>query len=729
MPITVLRAEKVALLQAASVAYAFTWDESPDSTAPLRHLHWGGPITEQDAIALAQVPPAETNRRHPTNTVAQPRAAAEEYPAWGVMRREESALAVELPDGVRMLSLAVAGVEQTEAPDGRPGLTISLQEQHYPLQVHLDHLLDEESGAITRSARIVNAGDEPVVINEAASASWPIPPVPAPQVRTVAGSYGAESRIHDAPLPFGRFTLESRSGISGHDAQPFMAIHQSASETDGAIWSVAVHWSGSYRLTAHLIDDQNLHLVGGVNPFDLRHELKAGAALDLPAMTGIYTGAGFDDLTYAWHRFERTHVLPRADELRPVHYNSWEAFFYGVDAAQQISLAPAVAELGVELFVIDDGWFRRRSSNTIGAGDWTPDPDRFPDGLGAVADAVHAAGMRFGIWFEPESVNPDSDLYREHPDWIYRWRPDDPPVSGQRHMLDLSRTEVQDYLIETLSSAIEEARVDYVKWDLNRPLTEPNSPAADAGEVWLTHVRGVYRVWDALRDRFPKLWLETCSSGGGRADLGALEHTHWSWPSDNTDPLDRLDIQRGYSMVHLPSTMSAWVTDSPGPLGRRDTPLRFRFHVAMTGLLAIGGDVREWTQEERALGAELVALYKEIRPLVQFGRLHRLDSPEPGFTDALIYVDDARDRGALFVFSRAVLHTGRRQVIRLRGLDPEASYLVRHTGSGDEATWSGSFLQNVGLTIALDGHYDSALLTIQRQDSDLGRAADRRLEP
>ena len=701
MSVTHLEDCDAVVLRTARTSYAFCWAQK---TTPLRHLHWGGPLTDADVRALTQIDPAV---RRNTTTAARPRASTEEYPVFGGLRREEVALKLEMPDGVRSLDLAMHDIRITD-----DDVVLILADTYYPVHVELSYRLDHASDAIIRTARVVNEGDASIFVDQAFSASWPVPARPDPTVLTLSGMYGAESRITRHQLPLGHFILESRSGIPGHDALPFIAVDSSADEEAGEVWSVAVAWSGSWKLATQLADDGATHIVAGINDFDLYHRLTPGSVLALPDTVGIYTTAGWSGITQGWHGYQRT-LLPLAQRARPVHYNSWEAAYYDVNYQQQLDLATAAAGLGVELFVIDDGWFAGRSTDDAGLGDWKPDATRFPnDAMARLSRAVHDLGMQFGLWVEPEMVNQDSDLYRAHPDWIYRWPTREPTIARHQLMLDFCRNDVQDWAIDTLNALIEEHQLDYLKWDMNRPLAEPNSCAVvDSGSVWIEHVRGLYRVWDELRRRHPNVWIESCASGGGRADLGAISRTHWVWPSDNTDPSERLEIQRGYSLLNLPMTMSAWVTDRPA-LGQRDTPLRFRFHVAMCGLLALGGDLRTWPLADLTAAREYVHLYKKIRPLVQFGQLHRLDSPDPGRTDALVYVSDNRDRAVVFIFARAVLHTTLSQLIRIRGLDPDSTYHVSNTQTGEGADFSGSFLAGHGVLVPLTGDYDSTILLL-----------------
>ena len=320
------------------------------------------------------------------------------------------------------------------------------------------------------------------------------------------------------------------------------------------------------------------------------------------------------------HDYLREQLVPHRNRLHPVLYNSWEATVFDVTKPSQVNLADLAAAMGVELFVMDDGWFHGRNHDKAGLGDWWPDETNFPNGLTPLIEQVNALGMDFGLWVEPEMVNPDSDLYRKHPDWVI-------------HFPNRARTEMRNQLILNLGAqrcaGLSDRRLDkllgehnirFIKWDMNRNVSEPGWPDApgDARELWVHYVQGVYRVWGTLRERHPAVICQSCSGGGGRADAGILRYADQIWVSDNTEAAARLGIQDGFSQVFPASTMEAWVTD----MGPR-LSLEFRFHVSMMGVLGIGGNLLDWTAEERA-DAPVGALYKQIRPIIQIGDLYRL---------------------------------------------------------------------------------------------------------
>jgi alpha-galactosidase len=678
------------LLTGAGFGYAFAVER--DGT-PLRHLHWGAPLHREDLAGLASADDARVG----SNTWSRPRAHLEELVAHGGTRFDECALLVEFADGVTSLDLRYDGGERT----GDDTLAVRLVDRHRPLDVTVHY--EVRGPALVRRLEVGNRGDETVVLARAASASWPVPWQARYRATTLSGGYAAESQIRRQPLGPGRLVLESRRGIPGHAAQPWLAVDGgdgAATEESGEIWSVAVAHGGSWKLVAELSGDGHLHLTAGAG--DARHVLAPGDRLSLPETVGVYAPTGHADLTSRWHDYERGHVLPRAGCARPVLYNSWESTFFDVRHDDQVALAKRARDLGVELFVVDDGWFASRADDHGGLGDWRADPTKLPAGVAGLADEVHALGMRFGLWVEPEAVSPDSDLYRDHPDWVYRWPGRRPTPIRYSYGLDFGRPDVQDWAYTTLDRVVREGHVDFLKWDLNRSLTDA------PGAAGLRHEAGFRAVVDRLRRAHPDLWLETCASGGGRADLATLSRFELAWPSDNTDAFERLAIQDGYAYVHAPQTMSCWVTDSPGYLSKRAIPLRFRFHVAMSGALGVGGRLGDWSAAQLTEAAGYIARYKEIRETVQLGRRFRLDAGAGRSAVCCVAADGGQ--AAVFVFAQAVRQDDGDPPIRLRGLEAAERYRDVDTG----ADFSGAFLTHHGLRPVLSGDYASELMVLSK---------------
>jgi alpha-galactosidase len=683
------------LLTGAASAYAF----AHDADGHLWHLHWGGRVQLDDLPGLLARPVDEY-----ASFGSVPRGYTEELVAWGGRRFDESTLVVGFADGTRGLELRYAGHEI----DG-DGLRVRLADAHYRFDVVLDYRVHPGYDVLVRWLELTNRTDATVTLDQAYSASWALPPGPAYRASWLHGAWGAETHLVRRALAPGRLVLESRTGTTGHQHQPWLAVDDgSATEGSGEVWSVALAYSGSWKLTAQLSHHGGLHVTGGVNDFDFRYPLAPGETLVLPEFVGLHTGAGFGSASRQWHAYTRAHVVAEPELTRPVLFNSWEATAFEVSHSGQLALAKQAAELGVELFVVDDGWFGARDDDTAGLGDWTPNPRKFPRGLAAFADDIHALGMKFGLWVEPEMVNPDSDLYRRHPDWIYHFPNRTRTTARNQSVLNLARPDVRDWMYSTLDGLLRSAPIDYLKWDMNRSISEPGG-SADDRPVWLAHVRHLYEVLDRLRAGHPGVLIESCSGGGGRADLGILRRTYQVWTSDNTDALDRLRTQEGYSQLYPANTMSCWATDVPNFLTRRSIPLRFRFHAAMCGNLGIGGDLADWSAEELAEAAGYVALYKRIRPTVQFGVQYRLASLDDGGVAAVSYVGADGDV-VVFTFVPSAHNGERHRTVRLAGLDPTAVYSDVDT----DERYSGGLLTHRGLYLRLEGDYASAVTVLRR---------------
>jgi len=686
MPVAFDPDHRLWLLSGPSQAYAVRLDPE----LGVRHVHWGAPIGLAAACALAEEPP------DPAASSYEQGAGAAELPVEGGARFGPAALIVRFADGTR----AVEWEYREHEIDGEH-LAVRLADRFYPLEVVLHYRL--AAGAIERWTEVVNTGTAELTVLRCDSAAWTAPTRPGGyRLSHLTGAWNSEFRLRRAELPVAETVLTSRRGVTSHHANPWLAVDDgTAGEEHGEVWSTTLAWSGSWRVTIHRDPGGRTQWIGGFGHEGLIYPIHPGTSLRTPVFAGVYVPDGFGAAGRTWHDYVRKAVLPHPDELRPVLYNSWEATGFDVEESGQIAQAAKAAALGVELFVMDDGWFGARTSERAGLGDWFPNPRRFPRGLKPLADEVRRLGMRFGLWVEPEMVNPDSDLYRDHPDWVlhqpHRRR------TEMRHqlVLDLSRPDVREWTHAWLDGLVGELGLDFLKWDCNRPLTE----APD--EAYLGHARAVHQIMDRLRAGHPGLRIESCAGGGGRADLGILARTDQVWPSDNTDPVDRIAIQRGFAQVFPAQVMSAWVTDSPNVTTGRSTPLRFRFHVSMAGVLGLGGDLTAWTPDELAEAAELVAAYKKIRPVVQHGAAYRLAGD--GTLTGVQYV--LGDELVILAWcpTRPYGHTPG----PLKLITTDGSYVDLDTG----AVRSGAALRTRGLPLDLPaGDHASALVRLRRTE-------------
>jgi alpha-galactosidase len=679
----------------------------------LMHLYWGSRL-----VSLIDLPSAELK---PERSSQEPglSKATEEYPPFGGLRYGETAAKVTFADGTRELDLRFATAETTER-DGLPAIIVTMRDAAYPLTVQLGYKVDVENDLIIRSVTFASEADETIRIERAFSAIWHLPRQYAPRtLTTLAGQWLGETRLQQQPIVAGTALIESRRGITGAAANPWFAI-ESTFETATETYFGALAWSGNWVIRATTDITGATAVAGGIHEHDFSWLLKSGESFTTPEFVAGFAQDGFNGARRRLHHYTREQVLPKpqASQPRPVLYNSWEATFFDVTEEGQRKLAERAARLGVELFVVDDGWFPARVNDHAGLGDWQPDPVKFPRGLKPLSEYVKNLDMQFGLWVEPEMVNADSDLYRAHPDWIYHFPTRPRSEARNQLVLNMARADVQAYLIEVLNKLVAENGIDFLKWDMNRPISEPGwsdeiERGGEAREIWVRHALGVYAVMDALRANHPDLVIESCSSGGSRADLGILRRTDQIWTSDNTHPEARLFIQEGFSLVFPARVMVAWVTDQ----GRGLLPVAYRCHVSMLGTLGIGGNLVHWSDEEMDEVANWIAIYKEIRPLVQDGDQYWLLSPHTthGEVTAIEYV--TADEAVVFAFRRADLFGEQLPRLRLLKLQPEANYRVEILGQKDSASYeaSGAELMGYGLSLPLKrGPFASCVVRLKQ---------------
>jgi alpha-galactosidase len=611
-------------------------------------------------------------------------------------------------------------------------LQITLQDSAAKVSVALRYVVDPATGIIGRSARIENHAAQALTIDRAAAASWNLPSATDYSLRYLTGTWASEWHLRTRPLTPGATELESRRGSTGDENNPWFAIERGGdwNESRGHVWFGALAWSGSWSI--HIDQDvlNQVRVTGGFNPFDFSYPLEPGQSLDTPVFYAGYTDEGIGEASRLLHQFERTRILPaRArPKLRPVLYNSWEATEFKVNDAGQQRLAEKAAALGVERFVVDDGWFGARNSDHAGLGDWVVNRDKFPNGLRPLIDKVHGLGMSFGLWVEPEMVNPDSDLYRQHPDWVLHFDGRQRSLARNQLVLNLAREDVSAHVFTMLDQLLSQNDIRFLKWDYNRNWSEPGWPqvAPDQQQkVYVAYVHNLYDILRRLRERHPGVEIEACSGGGARVDLGIMGLTDEVWPSDNTDPSDRLSIQDGFSYAYAPAVMMSWVTGSPNWVNGRSSSLDFRFLSSMQGGLGIGANILEWTPAEDAVARAYIAAYKGIRATVQSGRLYRLLSPqEQASQSATESVAADGSQAVLFAFLRQGQEAQAYPTLYLQGLDGTARYRHRlihgKAADGTPEVASGAYWMHHGIDLPLRGDLDAAAVVFDRVGSSTG---------
>ncbi len=701
-------------LDGAGVTYAMGVDEK----GYLQPLYWGAPLAAGDPLVATDPvksgdpvlvkAPGELSGFDPAGSVT-----LQEYPGQGEGLVNDPGIKALFEDGNRDLVLKY----RSHSVKGET-LIVELADIRRPLTVTLRYTIDPETGVLARSASVRNGDRRPVRVDQIASAVFTLPVGDDYRLHYLTGRHAAEWQKKDVPITPALTVLESRRGSTGHGNNPYFAIGKAGltSEDHGPVWYGALAWSGSFRISVGQDNLGRVRLMGGYNPYDFSWTLKPGETLETPIFYAGYSNAGMGGASRTFHEFEIGHILPGGVDKkpRPVVYNSWEATAFDVTEAGQEALAQKAARIGVERFVVDDGWFGARNSDKAGLGDWTVNRTKFPNGMKPLIDKVHSLGMDFGLWVEPEMVNVDSDLYRAHPDWVLNF-PGRPRTEGRNQLvLNLARKDVRDHLLGVLDTLVSENDIAFLKWDYNRNWTEagwPEVPVQDQQRVYVDYVRNLYHILSELRRRHPKLEIEGCSGGGGRVDLGILGLTDEVWPSDNTDPADRLMIQDGFTQAYPAAVMMAWVTDSPNWANTRTTSLDYRFLSSMQGGLGIGANLDKWQQEDFTTAAKWVAAYKTIRQTVQRGQLYRIDPPSnDNASSATMYVSQDSRQGIMFQMLHSSMWRDNPAPNHPQGLDPTATYSVSILGGGAlpdgvPTRASGAYWMEHGLRAPLKGDF------------------------
>ncbi len=672
----------------------FTYLLGVSPMGDLHHLYWGRPFSpagSQKLITDWKKRAVETG--HHISREFQFR----EFPDFGHNDLRAPAYRVEQADGSRISEFLYTSHEIT---DGKPGfgpgpssrvensdgaqtLKIKLVDKLAKQEMELYYTLYPHRDILVRRAILRNKGAKPFHILKLMSASMDLTPGPYRLIR-FPGAWAHERRMEEGALQQGITRLESRRGISSHEMNPFaMVTRGEVDEEKGEVYGFALAYSGNWLMEAELFRTGGLRLNAGLNDFDFQWRLGPGESLTTPECVMTYSPNGFSRLSLNYHRFVRERVVRGhwAQKPRPMLINNWEATYFKFNHDRILKIARAGEKAGLELMVLDDGWFGRRDDDTTSLGDWTVDRKKLPHGLRALSDDIHGLGMKFGLWIEPEMVSPKSLLYKKHPDWCLHVKGRERRTARSQLVLDMSRPEIRNYLFETIGKVLEDARVDYVKWDMNRSLSEVGNeilPPSRQRELYHRYMMGVYELMDRFNSRFPRVLFEGCAGGGARFDLGLLSYHPQIWASDNTDGLDRLFIQYTTSFCYPPIVTGAHVSSVPNHQTHRSLPLKWRCLVAMSGNFGVEADITKWKPAEIKELADYIRLYKEIRPIVQFGDFYRLENPYQSNRASWMFVSPDQREALVFVFQ--VKRPGKRERVeglRLKGLKADQTYGIQ----------------------------------------------------
>ena len=690
------------------------------------HIYYGQKIRPQKCdqfLRTCEAPfvPSKNNRERCSFMDTFPT----EYSGNGIGDYRESCIAVKTANGSRTVDLKFVDYDIVNGKPGISGLPASFagEEEVQTLVVHmmdggcgidvdLIYSVFEDEDVITRSVSVKNAGDKDIRLTKVYSACIDMDDEDF-EMLTLHGSWARERQIDRRPIAYGKQSVSSLRGESSHQDHPFMAwMTKGTDQTTGDVYGMHFVYSGNFIAQIEKSQFDSVRAVMGIHSEGFEWWLTPGETFTAPEVVLTYSHDGLGQMTRNLHDFYRCHMIRSRylHQKRPVLINNWEATYFDFDTDKLLAIAKSAAEHGIEMLVMDDGWFGHRNDDATSLGDWFVNENKIKGGLKHLVDEVNKLGLKFGIWMEPEMISPDSELYRKHPDWAFAVPERTATLSRNQYVLDLSRKEVRDYVYECVHNVISSANIEYVKWDMNRQLTDIGSVefAGDRqGELAHRYVLGVYELQERLVNDFPDLLLENCSGGGARFDPGMLYYSPQIWCSDDTDAIERLSIQEGTELIYPLSTMGAHVSDCPNHTVGRSTPFMTRAHVALAGIFGYELDITKISEEERAMIPEQVSMYHKYNDLVREGDYYRVASyRENGLYDCWMVV--AKDKSEALVTYVQVL--GRPNVhsrkIKLLGLDVAADYRL----DGTEKVYGGDLLMNAGMLIeTMRGDYMSKL--------------------
>ena len=640
----------------------------------------------------------------------------QEYPAYGTTDQRRPALDIKQPNGSRITDFKyvshkiyagkrkLTGLPATYVEDESEATTleINLYDELIQVTLCLQYTIFENSAAIARSVKFSHDSDQKYQLKTALSLNLDLPDANYEWLQ-FSGAWGRERHLHKTPLRPGIQAINSARGASSHMQNPFVILKRPfTTEEQGEALGVSFVYSGNFLAQAEVDEYSVTRLQIGIDPFQFSWCLKPNETFQTPEAILAYTSEGLNQLSQTFQKLYTTRLARGywRDKERPILINNWEATYFDFTEEKLLSIAKKAKELGIELFVLDDGWFGERTKETAGLGDWYVNRNRLKNGISGLSRKIHDLGMMFGLWFEPEMVNKDSDLYRKHPDYIIETPKRHASHGRKQYVLDFSRKEVVDNIYEQLVKILDEGEIDYIKWDMNRNITECYSiayPSEQQGEIMHRYILGVYDLYERLIERYPKILFESCPSGGGRFDAGMLYYAPQAWTSDDSDAIERLKIQYGTSFGYPQSMMGAHVSASPNEQLGRNTPLKIRGDVAFFGAFGYELDLDKLSSTELASIKKQIELMKKYRSIFQYGTFYRLKSPFEGNIVSWMVVSE--DKSQAIVGYYKILNDVNCEYRRLclPGLDADTLYNVQEELGSYLGNFTGDELANIGL--------------------------------
>lgn len=685
------------------------------------HLYYGKKIRQRDNFSHMLQISSQENAVTP-NSIADRKGFSldllkQEYPSFGTGDYREPAISILQENGSRITNFIYEKYELIDGKEkipGLPGTYVEKSEEAKTLKIYLkDKLINtqlilsytiyENYAAIIRKASVKNHSEESLKIERILSSSIDFSGEEYKAIH-LSGAWSRERHIEELDITHSKIVIESKRGTSSANNNPFIAIKKkNTSENSGEVYGFSLIYSGNHIAQIEKNHMGSVRVNMGINPFNFNWLLEKGEVFHTPEVVMVYSENGLQEMSHTYHKLYQKRLARGVwrDRTRPVLINNWEATYFDFNEDKILEIAKKSVDLGVELFVLDDGWFGSRNNDHMGLGDWWVNIKKIPSGIDGLAQKVEELGMKFGLWFEPEMVNKDSELYRNHPDWILQVPGRAHTPSRNQHTLDLGRKEVVEYLYEKISKILRESKISYIKWDMNRPMTEVWSGVLSSdrqGETAHRYIQGLYDLLERLVTEFPDVLFESCASGGNRFDPGMLHYMPQAWTSDDTDAVERIKIQYGTSMVYPISSMGAHVSAVPNHQTERITSVQTRGNVAFFGAFGYELDLGKISDPEKHIVKKQIEFFKENRETLQFGDFYRLKSPFEGDKMRASWAAVSTDKSRAVIGNYEILSRPNPDFnrLKLRGLDPDALYKVKSAQIQGELYY-GDELMNSGL--------------------------------
>jgi len=657
----------------------------------------------------------------------------EAYPAAGGRTFREPALQITHSDGDINTELVYKRSEYKYINENTEAVIVYLEDRKFPLEVKLYYKAFKQENVFTMSSEIINKEPKEIVLHNYYSFYLPVN-ANKYYLTQFYGSAAKEMSVEEHALTHGMKSIQSRKGVrTTHTENPsfLLSLNSPLEENSGEIIGGALAWSGNFKLNFELDEFNTLYLSAGINSYASEYHLLPDKSFYTPEMIFTYSVNGAGDISRNFHDWARKEGgLYNSHEIRPIVLNSWEGVYFSFDEEKLKKIIDGAAEIGVEMFVLDDGWFGNnfpRNNAKMGLGDWQVNKEKLPNGINGIADYTVSKGLKFGLWIEPEMVNPQSDLAKKHPDWIVKAEGRTVPLIRNQWLLDLCNPKVQDFIFQTFEQVLKLSdNISYIKWDANRHAQSIGSswlPSNKQSHFWVEYIQGLYKVYERIRQKYPNIMIQACSSGGGRVDYGSLKYHNEFWASDNTDAYQRAFIQYGTNLIYPAIATGADVSNNPNRHTKRIIPFKFRVDMAMTGRMGFEMQPEDLDSSQRALAKEAVINYKKVRDIIQEGDLYRISSPydKSGYY-SIMYVTKDKKRAIFYAFCLDYNGIAITPTFKLNGLSDTKRYLIKELNSAksilgaNEKNIAGDSLIKEGININLRNSYESIVLYLESKD-------------